>query len=79
MNTVKEQIRLHARMTNCSERAAMIETALYNTIAMGIVNHCYGYRYSMLYRLRIRCQMKANYLNEIAGLYAKKLEELNKA
>lgn len=78
MNTVKEQIRLHERMTKCSERAAMLETALYNSTAMGIVNNCYGYKFSWLTRLRIRCQIKANYLNEVAGMYAKKLEAIEK-
>lgn len=79
MNTIKQQIRLHARMTNCSERAAMIETALYNSTAMGIFNNCYSYRFSMLYRLRTRCQMKAHYLNEVAGMYSKKLENQDRA
>lgn len=79
MNTLKEQNRLHERMTNCSERAAMIETALYNPVAMRIYNHCFSYRYSWLTRLRMRCVRKANYLNEVAGLYAKKLEEIERA
>lgn len=79
MNTVKEQIKLHARMTNCSERAAMIEAALYNPTAMRIYNHCFSYRYSWLTRLRMRCVRKANYLNEVAGFYAKKLEDLERA
>ena len=79
MNTVNEKIRLHARMTNCSERASMIERALYNPTALTILHKCYTVNYAWLMRLRTRCVRKANYLNEVAGLYAKKLEELERA
>ncbi len=66
-------------MTNCSERVAMIYNALYNPTAMSIHNHCFSYRYSMLFRLRQRCLRKAHYLNEVADMFAKKLAELDRA